>query len=109
VDKERAAMTYEETRRQVESDVREACYSVEKAAIQLKGAQLEQEYRNKDVIIARQKERLNLIEPAQRLQAEATCAEAQNALEEAVAFYKVAMASLEKAVGVPLDSIVRAR
>ncbi|MGQ0645737.1 MAG: TolC family protein, partial [Elusimicrobiota bacterium] len=107
VARDRAAMEYDQTRRQVEVDVREAYYNMEKALIQLKAERLNVEFRRKEATIARQKERLNLVEPSQRLAAEGLYTDAQVAFDEAVAFYRVAIASLEKAVGVPADTLLK--
>ncbi len=106
INKERALMEQEQTRRSTEVDVREAYYNLEKAKLQLKGAQIEVNYREKDAIIARQKEKMNLIEPSQALAAESSHTEARVGLEEAIAFYHISLASLEKAVGLPLESLV---
>ena len=55
--------------------------------------------------IARQKERMNLIEPAQSLAAESSYGDAVANHEEALSFYQVSLAGLERAVGMPLESI----
>jgi outer membrane protein TolC len=109
LERDRARMEHEEARRQTEVDVREAFFNVEKAQLQLKGARQELDYRQKDAIVSRQKERLNLLDPSQRFASESAFAEARAAYEEAVAFHKVSLASLEKAVGLPLESLVRER
>ncbi len=96
-------------RRNVEVEVREAYYNFEKAKLQLKGAQQELDYREKQAGIARQKERMNLIEPTESLSAESSYTEALISHEDAVAFYHVSLASLEKAVGLPLDSLLEVR
>jgi outer membrane protein TolC len=105
INNERAAYDRDQARRNIAVDVREAYYNIQKSKIQLKGAEQELNYRQKDMGISRQKERMNLIEPSQALQAETAYGEAVNGWEEAVSFYKVSLASLEKAVGAPLDSI----
>jgi outer membrane protein TolC len=105
INRERAYHEREQTRRNIEVEVREAYYGIQKAKIQIKGAQQELKYRQKELGISRQKERMNLVEPIQSLQAEASYGDAVNGWEEAVSFYKVSLASLEKAVGAPLDSI----
>lgn len=94
-----------QARRNVEVDVREAYYNIQKAKIQIKGAQVELEYRDKEVDIAQQKERMNMIEPQQSLAAENAYADAVSNYEEALAFYRISLAALERAVGVPLASI----
>jgi len=104
--RERAYYERDQARRNVEVDVREAYYNIQKARIQLKGAKVEVEYRQKELGISRQKERMNLIDPPQAMQAEVSYADAVNGWEEAVSFYKVSLANLAKAVGEPLDSIV---
>jgi outer membrane protein TolC len=104
--RERAYYEREQARRNVEVDVREAYYNIQKARIQLKGAKVEVEYRQKELGISRQKERMNLIDPPQAMQAEVSYADAVNGWEEAISFYKVSLANLAKAMGEPLDSIV---
>jgi outer membrane protein TolC len=105
INRDRALMERDQTRRNVEIEVREAVYNLEKAVIQLKGAQLESRYRDKEAVIARQKERMNLLEPSQVLQAELSFAEASVSKEDATAFYKVSVAALERAMAMPLESI----
>lgn len=103
--RQKAFYEREQARRNIEVEVREAYYSIQKAKIQIKGAEQELKYRQKDLGISRQKERMNLIEPSQSLQAETSYGDAVNGWEEAVSFYKVSIASLEKAVGTKLDQI----
>lgn len=105
IGREKAFYEREQSRRNIEVESREAYYNIQKARIQIKGAQQELGYRQKELGISRQKERMNLIEPSQALQAEVAYGDAVNGWEEAVSFYKVSLASLEKAVGVPLESI----
>jgi outer membrane protein TolC len=104
--RERAAMERDQMRRNVETEVREAYFNLEKARLQLKGSRLELDYREKELVIARQKERMNLADPTQVLQAESSFTEAKVAYEDTISFYHVSIASLEKAVGLPLDSIL---
>ncbi|MBI4396126.1 MAG: TolC family protein [Elusimicrobia bacterium] len=105
MNKEKALMERDQTRRNIDVEVREAYYSMQKAKIQLKGAEQELTYRRKEQNIARQKERMNLIEPSQALAAESSLTEAVVSQEEAMAFYRVSLASLEKAVGMSVDAI----
>jgi outer membrane protein len=107
INKDRAMMELDQSRRNVDVEVREAFFNLEKAKLQLKGGQQEYDYRQKELTIARQKERMNLIEPTQALSAESSFAEASVSLEEAVAFYQVSLAQLEKAVGLPLESLTQ--
>lgn len=94
-----------QARRNVEVDVREAYYNIQKAKIQIKGARVELDYRDKEMDIAQQKERMNMIEPQQTLAAENAYADAVSNYEEALAFYRISLAGLERAVGVPLTAI----
>ncbi len=103
--RDRAFHERQQARRSVEIDVQEAYYNIQKAKIQIKGAETELEYREKELDIARQKERMNLLEPAQSLQAESSYGDAVANHEEALAFYQVSLAGLERAVGLPLESI----
>ncbi len=109
INKERALMELDQMRRNVEVEVREAYYNFEKAKLQLKGAQQELDYREKQAGIARQKERMNLIEPTESLSAESSYTEALISHEDAAAFYHVSLASLEKAVGLPLNNLLEVR
>jgi outer membrane protein TolC len=105
INREKAFYDREQGRRNIEVEVREAYYNIQKAKIQIRGAEQELEFRRKELGISRQKERMNLIEPSQSMQAEVAYGDAVNSWEEAVSFYKVSLASLEKAVGMPIDSI----
>jgi len=107
VAKDRAAAEYEQARRQMEMDVQEAYYDIDKGILQLKAAKQEMDFRLKELTIARQKERLNLIEPSQRLAAESSYTEAVSSYEDAVAFYKISLAALDKAVGIPMDFVIK--
>jgi outer membrane protein TolC len=103
--RDRAIYERDQARRDVEVDVREAYYNIQKGKIQIKGAEAELDYREKELDIARQKERMNLIEPAQSLAAESSYGDAVANHEEALSFYQVSLAGLERAVGMPLESI----
>jgi outer membrane protein TolC len=103
--RERAHYERDKTRRDVEVDVREAYFNIQKSRIQIKAARQEMDYRQKALGISRQKERMNLVEPSQAMSAESSYADAVSNYEEAVSFYKVSLGSLEKALGVPLESI----
>ncbi len=103
--RERAANDFEQMRRQVAMDVKEAYYNVEKAILQLRSTMQDMDYRKKDLDIVRQKEKLNLADPSQRMSAESYFVEAGVAAEDAMAFYKVSVASLDKALGVPYETV----
>ena len=103
--RDRAAHEYEQARRDVQIDVREAYYNIQKAKIQIRGARAELDYREKELDITHQKERMNLVEPKETLSAENSYGEAVSNYEEALSFYQISLAGLERAVGVPLASI----
>jgi outer membrane protein TolC len=105
IERQKAFNDRNQARRNVEIDVREAYYNIQKGKIQIKGAEAELDYREKELDIARQKERMNLIEPAQSLAAESSYGDAVANHEEALSFYQVSLAGLERAVGMPLESI----
>lgn len=105
IERDKAFNDRNQARRNVEIDVREAYYNIQKGKIQIKGAEAELDYREKELDIARQKERMNLIEPAQSLAAESSYGDAVANHEEALSFYQVSLAGLERAVGMPLESI----
>lgn len=103
--RDRARHEYEQARRDVQVDVREAYYNIQKGKIQIRGARSELDYREKELDITHQKERMNLVEPKDTLAAENAYGEAVANYEEALSFYQISLAGLERAVGVPLASI----
>jgi outer membrane protein TolC len=103
--RDRAIYERDQARRDVEVDVREAYYNIQKGKIQIRGARSEVDYREKELDIAHQKERMNMVEPQETLAAENAFGEATANFEEALAFYQISLAGLERAVGVPLASI----
>ncbi|MBP9128428.1 MAG: TolC family protein [Elusimicrobia bacterium] len=103
--RERARHEFEQARRDVQVDVREAYYNIQKAKIQIRGARSSLDYREKELEIAQQKERMNMVEPRETLEAENMFGEAVVNYEEALAFYQTSLAGLERAVGVALASI----
>lgn len=103
--RDRAQHEMEQARRDVQVDVREAYYNIQKAKIQIRGARAELDYREKELDITHQKERMNMVEPKETLAAENAYGEAVSNYEEALSFYQISLASLERAVGVPLASI----
>jgi len=105
VNKDRAVYERYQARRNIEVDVREAYYNIQKSKIQIKGAQTELDYRQKELGIVQQKERMNLVEPKETLAAENAYTDSVSNYEEALAFYQTSLAGLERAVGVPLSSI----
>ncbi|HOW27868.1 MAG TPA: TolC family protein [Elusimicrobiota bacterium] len=109
IGKEKARMEQEQTRRNVEVEVKEAFFNYEKARLQLMSAQKEYDYRKKDLEITRQKDRMNLAEPLQVLQSESSFTEAVSNFEEAVAFYRVSLATIEKSIGIPIETIFQNR
>jgi outer membrane protein TolC len=103
--RDRARHEFEQARRDVQVDVREAYYNIQKGKIQIRGARAELDYREKELDITEQKERMNLVEPKDTLAAENAFGEAVANYEEALSFYQISLAGLERAVGVPLASI----
>jgi outer membrane protein TolC len=103
--RDRARHEFEQARRDVQVDVREAYYNIQKGKIQIRGARAELDYREKELDITHQKERMNLVEPKDTLAAENAFGEAVANYEEALSFYQISLAGLERAVGVPLASI----
>jgi outer membrane protein TolC len=103
--RDRARHEFEQARRDVQVDVREAYYNIQKGKIQIRGARAELDYREKELDITEQKERMNLVEPKDTLAAENAYGEAVANYEEALSFYQISLAGLERAVGVPLASI----
>lgn len=103
--RDRASYERDQARRDVQVDVREAYYNIQKGKIQIRGARAELDYREKELDITRQKERMNMVEPRETLAAENSYGDAVANYEEALAFYQTSLAGLERAVGVPLASI----
>jgi outer membrane protein len=99
--RDRARHEFEQARRDVQVDVREAYYNIQKGKIQIRGARAELDYREKELDITQQKERMNLVEPKDTLAAENAFGEAVANYEEALSFYQISFAGLERAVGVP--------
>jgi outer membrane protein TolC len=103
--RDRAGYERDQARRDVQVDVREAYYNIQKGKIQIRGARAELDYREKELDITRQKERMNMVEPRETLAAENAYGDAVANYEEALSFYQTSLAGLERAVGVPLASI----
>ncbi len=103
--RDRAIHERDQARRDVQVDVREAYYNIQKGKIQIRGARSEFEYREKELDITRQKERMNMVEPRETLAAENSYGDAVANYEEALSFYQISLAGLERAVGVPLKDI----
>jgi outer membrane protein TolC len=109
IERDKALDERDQTRRTIEVDVRESYYNIQKARIQIKGAVQEKEFRFRDLNILRQKERMNLADLSQTMNAEIAYGEAVNNYEEALSFYRVSLAGLEKALGRPLDQVAALR
>jgi len=100
---EKALGEVEQARKNVEIGVKEAYFNYEKARMQLESAEQEIEFRKKQRNIAYEKSRLRMAEKSEVLQASSSYTEALTSYEEAVAFYKISIVALEKAVGTSLS------
>jgi outer membrane protein TolC len=99
IDYEKAVATLEDTRRNTEIELREGFFNYQKALFQVKSALQDVAYRQKQVDVTRQKEKLAMAESSEVISAESALTEAQIGYEEALSFYYISLAAIEKAAG----------
>jgi outer membrane protein TolC len=99
IEYQKAVNELEETEKKVESEVREAYFNYEKSLIQLEAISKEIEFRKEGARIAREKGKLNLAPNSEVLATEINLTNAQTSYNEALAYYHMALASLNKAMG----------
>lgn len=102
IEEEKAEDEYRKIKKDITLEVKEAFYNHEKAKLQIDSAKSELEYRKKEASIAQEKDRLHQIDATQYLQSLTSQAEAEIGLREAMSFYLISIAALEKATEVPL-------
>jgi len=98
IEYERAVNEVKETEQKVESEVKEAYLNYEKSLIQLEAISKEIEFRKEGARIAKEKSKLNLAPNSEVLGAEINLTSAQTSYNEALAYYHIALASLNKAM-----------
>ncbi len=84
----------------MESEVREAYFNYEKSLIQIESTSKEIEFRNEQERIAREKGKLNLASNSEVLGAKINLTSAHTSRNEALAYYHIALASLNRAIGI---------
>jgi outer membrane protein TolC len=99
IEYEKAVNEAKEAEKRMESDVREAYFNYQKSLIQLEAISKEIEFRKEQEKIAREKGKLNLAPNSEVLGAEINLTSARNSYNEALAYYHIAVASLNKAMG----------
>ena len=98
IEYERALNEVKETEQKVESEVKEAYLNYEKSLIQLEAISKEIEFRKEGARIAKEKSKLNLAPNSEVLGAEINLTSAHTSYNEALAYYHIALASLNKAM-----------
>ena len=100
IEHEKALNEIKETGKKIESKVKEAYFNYEKSLIQLKSISKEIEFRKEEAGLAREKGKLNLALNSEVLRAEINLASARTSYNEALAYYHIALASLNRAMGI---------
>jgi len=100
IEYERATNELKETEEKVELEVKEAYFNYEKSLVQLEAISKEIEFRKEETRIATEKGKMNLISNSQVLGTEINFTNAQTSYNEALAYYHIALASLNKAMGI---------
>jgi len=97
---EKAVNQAKEAEKKMESEVKEAYFNYEKSLIQLEAVSKEIEFRKEQGKIAREKGKLNLALNSEVLGTEINLTSARTSHNEALAYYHIALASLNKAMGI---------
>jgi len=100
IEYEKAVNEAEETKKKIESEVREACFNYQKSLIQLEAISKEIEFRKEQERIAREKGKLNLAPNSEVLAAEINLTGAHSSYNQALAYYHISLASLNKVMGI---------
>ncbi|MDH5173726.1 MAG: TolC family protein, partial [Elusimicrobiota bacterium] len=100
IEYEKAVIEVKKTEEKMESEVKEAYFNYEKALIQIEATSKEIEFRNEQERIAREKGKLNLARNSEVLGAKINLTSAHTSHNEALAYYHIALASLNKAIGI---------
>jgi len=99
IEYEKAVNEAKEAEKRMESEVREAYFNYQKSLIQLEAISKEIEFRKEQEKIAREKGKMNLAPNSEVLGAEINLTSARTSYNEALAYYHIALASLNKAMG----------
>ncbi|MBA7520664.1 hypothetical protein ES705_12760 [subsurface metagenome] len=100
IEYEKAVNEVKKTEKKMESEVKESYFNYEKSLIQIEAISKEIEFRKEQEKIAREKGKLNLVRNSEVLAAEINLTSARTSYNEALAYYHVALASLNKAIGI---------
>jgi outer membrane protein TolC len=100
IEYEKAVNEAEETEKKMESEVKEAYFNYEKSLIQLEAISKEIEFRKEQERIAREKGKLNLAANSEVLGTKVNLTNARTSYNEALGYYHIALASLNKAMGI---------
>lgn len=100
IEYEKAVNQAKEAEKKMESEVKEAYFNYEKSLIQLEAVSKEIEFRKEQGKIAREKGKLNLAANSEVLGTEINLTSARTSHNEALAYYHIALASLNKAMGI---------
>jgi len=100
IEYEKAVNEAEETEKKMELEVKEAYFNYEKSLIQLQATSKEIEFRKEQERIAREKGKLNLAPNSEVLGVKINLTNACTSYNEALAYYHIALASLNKAMGI---------
>jgi outer membrane protein TolC len=100
IEYEKAVNEAKETERKIESEVKEAYFNYEKSLIQLEAISKEIEFRKEQERITREKGKLNLAANSEVLGAKVNLTSARTSYNEALGYYHIALASLNRAMGI---------
>jgi outer membrane protein len=100
IEYEKAVNEVEKTEKKMDSEVKEAYFNYEKSLIQLEAVSKEIEFRKEQERIAIEKGKLNLVRNSEVLGAEINLTSARTSYNEALAYYHIAVASLNKSIGI---------
>ncbi|MFB0525948.1 MAG: TolC family protein [bacterium] len=100
IEYEKAVNEVEKTEKKMDSEIKEAYFNYEKSLIQLEAVSKEIEFRKEQERIAQEKGKLNLARNSEVLGAEINLTSARTSYNEALAYYHIALASLNKAIGI---------
>jgi len=100
IEYEKAVNEAKEAENRMESDVREAYFNYQRSLIQLEAISKEIEFRKEQEKIAREKGKMNLAPSSEVLGAEINLTSARTSYNQALAYYHIALASLNKTMGI---------
>jgi len=100
IEYEKAINEVKKTEEKMESEVKESYFNYEKSLIQIEAVSKEIEFRKEQERIAREKGKRNLARNSEVLGAEINLTSARTSYNEALAYYHIALASLNKAIGI---------